>query len=127
MINIDNIWVLEIAGFEIWITETIVNTWFIMLVLILFAIIARIKLRTFKEVPRGFQNVIEIIVETFDKFVTNTLGEELSYIAPWFLWCLYLFYHQAYLVFLALGLLLLTGQPPLPWPWLAFYSCSSWV
>src|SRR5690554_6921689 len=84
MINIDNIWVLEIAGFEIWITETIVNTWFIMLVLILFAIIARIKLRTFKEVPRGFQNVIEIIVETFDKFVTNTLGEELSYIAPWF-------------------------------------------
>lgn len=84
ILNIDNIWVLNIAGVEIWITETIVNTWIIMLILIILAIIARIKLRNFKEIPTGFQNVIEIIVETFHNFATNTIGEKLLYIAPWF-------------------------------------------
>lgn len=83
-LEVDNLWVFEIAGFEIWITETIFNTWLIMLILIAIAIIARIKLRRFKEVPSGFQNVIEAIVEIFDNFVSHTLGEKLSYIAPWF-------------------------------------------
>lgn len=83
-LEVDNLWVFEIAGFEIWITETIFNTWLIMLILIAIAIIARIKLQRFKEVPSGFQNVIEAIVETFDNFVSHTLGEKLSYIAPWF-------------------------------------------
>lgn len=84
ILNVDNIWVLSIAGIEVWITETIVNTWIIMGVLILFAIIARIRLKNFQVVPKGFQNVVEIIIETFDKFAVNTLGEKLSYIAPWF-------------------------------------------
>ena len=83
-LNIDNLWVLNIAGREVWITETVVNTWFIMLVLIVLAIIARIKLRTFQVIPSGFQNIVEAVVETFDNFVTNTLGKKLSYIAPWF-------------------------------------------
>lgn len=84
MINVDNLWVINIAGVEVWITETIVNTWFIMLVLIVLAIIARIKLRDFKEVPTGFQNLVEAVVETFDNFATNTLGQKLAYISPWF-------------------------------------------
>lgn len=84
VLNIDNLWVLNIAGVEVWITETIFNTWLIMLFLIVIAVIARIKLRNFKEVPTGFQNLIEAIVETFDNFAGNTLGEKLSYIAPWF-------------------------------------------
>ena len=83
-LDVDNIWVFELAGVEVWITETIVNTWVIMLLLIGAAIIARIKLRGFKVIPTGFQNIVEIIVETFDKFAVNTLGEKLSYIAPWF-------------------------------------------
>ena len=48
------------------------------------AIIARIKLKSFKLVPTGFQNVVEIIVEVFDNFATNALGKNLSYIAPWY-------------------------------------------
>lgn len=72
------------AGHEIWITETIVNTWIIMAILIILAIMARIKLSNFKEIPSGIQNVIEVIVETFDNFAKNTLGEKLLYIAPWF-------------------------------------------
>jgi F-type H+-transporting ATPase subunit a len=83
-LNVDNLWILNIAGIEIRITETIVNTWFIMLVLIAIAVITRIRLRKFQVIPKGFQNVIEVVVETFDHFASNTLGEKLSYISPWF-------------------------------------------
>ncbi len=83
-LNVDNLWVFNIAGVEVWITETIFNTWLIMLFLIVLAIIARIMLRNFKEIPTGFQNLIEAIVETFDDFAINTLGKKLSYITPWF-------------------------------------------
>lgn len=83
-LNIDNLWVLNIAGIEVWITETIFNTWIIMVVLIVLAIIARIKLRSFQLIPRGFQNIVEAVVETFDNFASNTIGKKLSYIAPWF-------------------------------------------
>lgn len=83
-LNIDNLWILNIAGIEIRITETIVNTWFIMLVLIAIAVITRIRLRKFQVIPKGFQNVIEAVIETFDRFSSNTLGEKLSYISPWF-------------------------------------------
>ncbi len=84
LLNIDNIWVWNIGGVEIWITETIFNTWIIMAVLILVAIIARIKLRKFNEVPSGFQNGIEAVIETFDNFAGDSLGEKVSYMAPWF-------------------------------------------
>lgn len=83
-LNIDNLWVLDVAGTEIWITETIFNTWIIMSIIIALAIIARIKLKSFKLVPTGFKNVVEIIVEVFDNFATNALGKNLSYIAPWY-------------------------------------------
>lgn len=83
-LNIDNLLILNIAGIEIRITETIVNTWFIMLVLIAIAVITRIRLRKFQVIPKGFQNVIEAVIETFDRFSSNTLGEKLSYISPWF-------------------------------------------
>lgn len=83
-LNIDNILVFDFFGLEVWITETIVNTWIIMFILIVLAIIVRIKLRSFKVIPTGFQNIIEWIVETFDIFIKNTLGEKLSYISPWY-------------------------------------------
>lgn len=83
-LNIDNLWVWDIAGVEVWITQTTVNTWFIMLVLIILALVTRIKLRNFEKKPTGFQNAIEIVVEMFDDFATDSLGEKLSYVAPWF-------------------------------------------
>jgi F-type H+-transporting ATPase subunit a len=83
-LNIKNIWVLNIGGQEVWITETIVNTWIIMLILIDLAIFVRIKLRSFKTVPEGVQNVIETIVEIYDSFALDALGDKLSYHAPWF-------------------------------------------
>lgn len=84
MLNIENYAIWNIFGIDIWITETIVNTWIIMLVLILIAIYTRSKLKKFKEIPTGFQNAIEAVIEMFDNFITNTLGMKLSYIAPWY-------------------------------------------
>jgi F-type H+-transporting ATPase subunit a len=83
-LNIDNLWVLNVAGVEVWITETIFNTWIIMAFLIMLAVIARLKLKSFKEIPTGAQNVIESVVEIFDNFAVDALGEKLSYISPWY-------------------------------------------
>jgi len=77
-------WVLEIGGVDVWITETVVYTWAIMAVLIVFAIIVRARLGSFKDAPRGFQNVIELMIETFDNFVKTTAGERLQFLGNWF-------------------------------------------
>lgn len=83
-LSIDNLWVLNVAGVEVWITETIFNTWIIMAFLIMLAVIARLKLKSFKEIPTGAQNLIESVVEIFDNFAVDALGEKLSYISPWY-------------------------------------------
>ena len=67
MIYIDvsnrNLWYLfEIGGEKIYITESIRSTWVVMGILIALAVVARIKLKSFKDVPSGFQNVIETMV-----------------------------------------------------------------
>ncbi len=82
--NIANINVIEIFGIEVWITETIVNTWIIMGILIALAVAARIVMAKAALVPRGLQNVIEILIETFDNFVVGTVGPKLHFVAPWF-------------------------------------------
>lgn len=83
-IGVKNLWVVNVGGVEVWITETIFNTWIIMLVLIALAVIVRMKLRNFQEIPTGFQNVIEAAVEAFDNFAVRTLGEKFSRLFPWF-------------------------------------------
>ena len=82
--DIKNYGVIRIGGMELWITETMVNTWIIMGVLIVLAIAARIKLKNFKEVPKGFQNVLEFLVETFDNYFRSSAREELMYLGSWF-------------------------------------------
>ena len=47
--------VFHIGSFEVWVTDTLIFTVAIMLLLIIFALIVRIKLRNFQEVPTGFQ------------------------------------------------------------------------
>ena len=78
------IWILNLFGMEICITQTIVNTWIIMGGLVLFAIIARILLNRFKEIPTGYQNAIESLIEIVNNFVINVAGERLSVLGPWF-------------------------------------------
>ena len=83
-LEIKNHAVLRLFGLEIWITDTTVATWIIMGILISFAIVVRIKVRKFKEVPTGFQNVIEALVELFDSYLRTTIGDKLMFLGYWF-------------------------------------------
>lgn len=82
--NVDNLWVVQIGGVDIWITRTIVNTWIIMLGLVAFAVVVRLMLPRFREVPKGFQNAVEAIVEMFDNFVQSNGGDRLMPMGTWF-------------------------------------------
>ena len=83
-LEIKNHAVLNLFGIEIWITDTIISTWIIMAVLIAFGIVVRIKVRNFKEVPTGFQNVVEALVETFEGYLRSTIGDKLMFLGSWF-------------------------------------------
>ncbi len=74
----------ELFGRTFYITETIFNTWIVMLVLIIFGIIARIAIKRFTDKPTGFQNVLEIMVESMINFANSNLGEKYAYFANWF-------------------------------------------
>ena len=82
--DIKNYGVLKIGGLELWITQTMVNTWIIMGVLIALAIVTRIRLKKFQEIPKGFQNVIEFLVETFDNYMRGSARDELMFLGSWF-------------------------------------------
>lgn len=67
-----------------WITDTVISTWILMGLLITLAIVVRIRIRKFKDVPTGFQNVIEALVELFENYVRTTAGEKLMFLGNWF-------------------------------------------
>jgi len=83
-INIKVHAIINIGGIDVWITDTIISTWIIMGLLISLAIVVRIKVRSFSDVPKGFQNVIEALVEVFDNYVRTTAGEKLMFLGNWF-------------------------------------------
>nr|WP_302599385.1 F0F1 ATP synthase subunit A [uncultured Cellulosilyticum sp.] len=59
------------------ITQTHINTWIIMAVLTIIALIIRSKIKNFKEVPETkFQNIVETIVDMLSSFIINTMGEK---------------------------------------------------
>jgi len=75
----------EIDGQPVGITTTMINTWLVMIVLIIIAIIVRYKLSTFTDVPTGkFQNIVEAIVETLEGMVTGAMGQEHKGFAPFY-------------------------------------------
>lgn len=71
-------------GKTCYITQTMVTTWFFMLVLIIFAICVRAKLKKYTQVPKGGQNVVELIVETMDSFTRSNMGDKYAYFGKWF-------------------------------------------
>lgn len=62
------------------VTETVVVTWIIMAVLIVLSIAFT---RNFEKVPKGAQNVVEMIVDTLNKFTIQTMGEDKKGFAPY--------------------------------------------
>jgi F-type H+-transporting ATPase subunit a len=75
---------IKIGGFEAWITQSILSMWIISAILIIIAIIVKRKSKNFKEVPTGFQNVIEAYVETMDNFTASIMGVKNRRFAPYF-------------------------------------------
>ncbi|WP_341875802.1 F0F1 ATP synthase subunit A [Defluviitalea saccharophila] len=99
-----NIIPVHIGGSEFYITTTIVNTWIIMAVLLGLALIVRILIHRFEEIPKGFQNVIELLVEVFYSFTATTMGENNKGFAP--------FYGSMFLFILLANLSGLVGLRP---------------
>ena len=64
----------QLFGQTFWITTTHVSILIVMLVILIFAVAARIKVSHAQEYPTGFQNVIEMIVEMLDGMVESNMG-----------------------------------------------------
>ena len=67
--------VINIGGIEIWITETMINTWIICGMLIFIAFLVNRSIKNPKRVPTGVQNVVEFLVDAIDKFVESVMGK----------------------------------------------------
>ncbi len=64
----------RLFGQDLWITTTHVSILIVMAVLLIFAVAANRVLKHASEVPGGFQNVVELIVEMLDKMVSGSMG-----------------------------------------------------
>lgn len=62
-------------GHPVWITTTHVCCLIVLLTIMIFAFLAGRKMKHADEVPKGFQNVVEIIVELLDGMVGSTMGK----------------------------------------------------
>ena len=71
---------------EFLITETTRNTWIVMALLIIFAIVIRVKSAKWDPMkrPTGIQNFVEFCVDFWEKFYVGSAGEKVLYLAPWF-------------------------------------------
>lgn len=62
-------------GQTVYITTTHVCMLLIITGIVIFALVARYKIMHAEEVPRGFQNVVELLVETLENYVHGTMGK----------------------------------------------------
>lgn len=62
-------------GHEVWITTSHVCILIVMLIILVFAVAANVTMRRASEVPTGFQNVVELIVEKLDGMTVSTMGK----------------------------------------------------
>ena len=65
----------ELFGHTLWITTSHVCILIVMLSLIIFSIVAGRKMRRATDVPGGFQNVVELVVELLDGMVFGSMGK----------------------------------------------------
>ena len=72
---IHGLYSFQLFGQEVWITTSHVCIFIVMMLMVIFAIVANRKLAKATEVPAGFQNVIEMLVEFLDNMVSGTMGQ----------------------------------------------------
>ena len=65
---------VNLFGFIV--SETVITAWVVMLIIILFAVVVRVfLLKKFETIPKGLQNILEIIVEFFERFSNSIIGK----------------------------------------------------
>lgn len=71
---------VQIGDVSFWITTSHVCLAIILVILVAFAIVANraIKKADYRKAPTGFLNVIELLVETFDKLILDNMGGKLA-------------------------------------------------
>lgn len=62
-------------GHPVWITTTHVSLLIVLVCICLFGFIAGRKMKHAQDIPEGFQNVVELIVESLDGMVDGTMGK----------------------------------------------------
>lgn len=62
-------------GHPVWITTTHVSLLIVLICIMLFGFIAGRKMKHAQDIPEGFQNVVELIVEMLDGMVDGTMGK----------------------------------------------------
>jgi hypothetical protein len=72
-------------GIEFLITETTRSTWIVMGLLLILALIVRIKSRNWDPMkkPTGLQNAVEMAVDAWEKFYRSNANDTVMYLAPW--------------------------------------------
>ena len=89
---IKGVFSFTIGGQQLWITTTHICLLIVMLVLIIFALCANRAMKRATDVPTGFQNVVELIVDMLDGVVKSTMGKNatgfLNYIGTVFIFIL---------------------------------------
>ena len=72
---IHGIYELEFLGQSVWITTSHVCILIVMLLMLAFAVAGNIKMRHATEVPDGFQNILELLVESLEGIIYGTMGK----------------------------------------------------
>lgn len=68
-------WKLNFFGSEVYITTTHVCTLILVLVILIFGLIVRRRMKRAEDVPERFQNIVEIYVELLDHMVAENMGK----------------------------------------------------
>lgn len=76
--------IIKIFGLDIWITDTLLSTWVIILFLSIFALIVNLSIKKFNMIPKGLQNFVELIIESIDNMTQTNMGEKYLCFSPWF-------------------------------------------
>ena len=79
-LEIKTIFSLTVFGRSIPITETVIVSWFAMLILIIGSLILT---RRLKQIPRGAQAILEAAVEFLNSFAKNQFGSFSKYLGPY--------------------------------------------
>ena len=75
----------EINGQPVGFTTTIINTWIVMAILTVIALVVRFKVSSFTDVPTTkFQNIVEALVEAIEGLVGGAMGERHKGFAPFY-------------------------------------------